>query len=374
MRIRLTVLMMAAMVLAACQGERATVTGQYGAGVVSGQVVMADGSSPAGVQVSIGGTGLSMIVGADGAFAFAGAPVDAELTFERGSDAVFAKLRLGENAGAVVIELAQTHAKKGTSKRRGASRGNPVTEFEGVIRTASATEIVVFTSKGVEQAIVLAADTMIRKGNTPVAPAELLPETRVHVKARKTETGFTAILVIVQNAKGGDDDDDDSERPEGKEYEGTVVSASATQLVLLAKGVEQTFLLSATTDIRKGNTPVAAADIQPGWRVHVKATTGADGTKTANRVIVQNTGSGDDDGDDDSGKVKFGGRVTAVSATGLTVETDSGSVSVTTDAATRIEKKGSAILLTAIVTGDRVKVEGTAAGENVVLARKIEVK
>jgi len=360
----LRVLMMAVAMLglAACQGEK-SVTGQYGTSVLSGQVVMADGSSPAGVQVTVSGTGLTTTVGADGVFAFAGAPAEADLVFERAADGIHAT-HGGSISG--VIELSKSEAKKGTRKGRGAGRGNPVSQFEGLIRTASATEIVVFTSKGVEQAIALTADTLIRKGNRPVLPAELLPDTRVHVKALKSETGFTALLVIVQNTGGGDDDGGGDDSPEGKEYEGIVISSSDTQLVMTdSKGVQQTFILTATTDIRKGNTPVAPAEILAGTRVHVKATTAADGTtKTATRVIVQNTNSG----------VKVSGVVTAVSTTGLIVQTDTASVTVNTDASTRIVKKKAAITLAEVHAGDRVKVEGTAAGENVVLAREIEVK
>lgn len=346
--------------LTACQGEKATVTGQYGTGVVSGRVVMADGSSPAGVQVSVSGTGLRATLDADGAFAFAGVREGAELVFERAADNVSAKL--GTVSG--VIELSKDQAKKGT--RKGRAAGGKAAQFEGLIRTASATQIVVFTSKGVEQAVAIAAETIIRKGNKPVLAAELLPGTRVHVKAQATEAGYTALLVTVQNSGGDDEDDDGEESPEGKEYEGIVVSSGAAQLVMTdAKGVQQTFVLTATTDIRKGNTPVTAAELLPGTRVHVKAATAADGVKTATRVIVQNVKN--------SG-VKVNGQVTAVSATGLTVQTETSSVTIATDASTRIVKKKAAIALTDIRAGDRVKVDGTPAGENVVLAREIEVK
>ncbi|HEX8029464.1 MAG TPA: DUF5666 domain-containing protein, partial [Vicinamibacterales bacterium] len=94
---------------------------------------------------------------------------------------------------------------------------------------------------------------------------------------------------IVQNTNGDDGGNDDG--PAAREYEGTVRSASATQLVVYtSRKVEETFVLTAETSIRKGNTPVLATDIQVGWRVHVKATTSTDGaTKTATSVIVQNT-------------------------------------------------------------------------------------
>lgn len=379
MRIRLAVVMMVVAALAACQrGERATVTGGYGASVVSGVVVMGDGGTPAGVRVTIAGTGLAAVLEADGRFAFAEAPEQAELQFNRAADGISASLQVSAAAGPVVVELSKSGAKKG-SKRRSSGGGNPVSQFEGVVRSATATEVVVFTSKKVEQAIALAPETAIRRGKTVLTAADLTADTRVHVKAVKTATGFTAISIVVQG--GGDPDD----APAKREYEGLVVSSAAAQLVIIdSKGVAQTFLLDAATVIRKGNTAVLATAIQPGWRVHVKATTNADGTLTATRVTVQNTGGddddddddGDDDGDDDDdkGEVKLSGRIAAVAATSITVQTDAGVVTVQTDASTKIEKHGDDVALSALAAGDKVKVEGTRVDATTVLAKEIEVK
>ena len=375
MRIKVLLLVVVMLALVGCQGEKATVTGEYGAAVVSGQVVMADGSSPAGVAVSLRGTGISTTLAADGRFAFAGAPEDGELAFERSADGVAALLRLERGSGPLVIELAQSSAAaKSSGKRRGVGRGgsgSSVTQFEGVIRSASATQIVVFTSKQVEQTIALDAATIISKGRTILTAADLTVDTRVHVKAKQVESGFVATLVAVQNGGAGEDDGD---RPEGREYEGTVVSAAAAQLVLRdARGVETTFVLDAATDIRKGNTVITAAEIQAGWRVHVKATTSADGaTKTATRVIVQNNNGGGDD--DDTTKVKLSGSVVAVTGTAITVNTGRATVTVQTDAATKIEKRGSAVALTSLLAGDRLKVEGTRVDATTILAKKIDVK
>jgi len=370
MRLKVAVLMMVLFAFAACQrGERASVTGGYGASVLSGVVVMGDGGTPAGVNVTVKGTGMAAVLAADGKFVFAGAPEQAELIFDRAADGISATLQVEANAGPVVVELAKSGAKK-SGRRRGARSGHSGAEFEGLVRSASATEVVVFTSKKVEQAIAITPETVIRRGQTILTPADLLVDTRVHVKALKTEAGaFNAYLIIVQ---GGEED----ESPEGKEFEGIVVSSAAEQLVIIdSKGVQQTFVLNATTVIRKGNTPVLATDIQPGWRVHVKATTNAaDGVRTATRVTVQRTHGDDDGGDGESTKVKFGGRVTAVAATTLTVETDEGAVTVQTDASTVIEKGGSAVALSAIVAGDKVKVEGTRVDATTVLAKEIEVK
>ena len=286
---RQSVLVLAAVavfVLGACHGsERATLTGAYGSAVVTGEVVMTEGVSPAGVEVSVSGTGMSVVLAADGRFSFAGVPEEAELVFQRASDGINATLRL-QSAGHVIVDLAQTTAQTNAKKGRRRAAGSKIYEFEGIIQSASATEIVVDSSRQPGVVIAITPTTVIRHGGTVLTAADLVAGMRVHVKALKIGDAFSATLIIVQN--DGQDDDEGDDRPAVREYEGTVVSANATTLVIFSsKKVEETFVLDATTVIRKGNTPVPATDIQPGWRVHVKASTGADGTKTAVLVIVQ---------------------------------------------------------------------------------------
>jgi hypothetical protein len=374
----MSMLMVAA--LAACQGrETASITGGYGSGVISGQVVMAQsGSSPAGVEVSVRGTGQSLVLAADGQFSFAALPEGAELAFRRATDSIAATYMLDQVSGHVVIELAQTTARKSGGRRRASGTGPKVEEFEGVVRSATAEQLVVFTSKQVEVTIALTPETIIRKGNTTLTAADLLLDTRVHVKAQKNDDAYRALLVIVQNQKSDDGDSSDEDSPSSREYEGLVRSVTATQLVVFdSHRREVTFLLDAQTVIRKGNATVAATDIQVGTRVHVKATVSADGlTNTATRVTIQNTNGGDDSDDDDDPKdeVKLSGAVTAVTATSLTVQSESGAVTVQTDAATRIRKRNSTITLGDVKAGDRVKVEGRTVAANTILARSIEVK
>lgn len=276
---------LALLVLSACQGQRETITGAYGSSMVTGEVVMAEGVSPAGVEVSVRGTGNAVVLAADGRFAFAGIPEEAELVFQRASDGIDASLRLERNADHVIVDLAQTTAKRGG--RRRASGPSKNYEFEGILTSASATEIVMDSSGAPGVVIALTPQTTIRHGNTVLTAADLLAGMRVHVKAQKSGDAYTAASIMVQN--NGDEGEDDGEGPAKSEYEGTVVSASATELVIFdSKKNNETFMLDAATVIRKGNTPVLATDIQPGWRVHVRASVGADGTtKTALLVIVQ---------------------------------------------------------------------------------------
>ena len=360
MKLRWMVIAVAVALVGCRGGERAAVTGSYGSGVVSGEVVMAAGGSPAGVEVSLRGTGMTTTLGADGKFAFGGVPEGAQMDFRR-SDGIEAALQLDALSTNMVIELAQSSAKKASSRRRSVGGGGTkYYQFEGVIRSATAEQIVVFTSKKQEVTIAMTPQTVIRKGNSVLTVADLLVDARVHVKAQGVGTGYTALEVKLQE---GEDDDGDDDQPSISEYEGIVVSASAAQLVMTdSHRREVTFAITAQTDIRKGNTPVLPADIQPGWRVHVKAATGADGVLTATRVIVQNTKTEDD--------VKLSGVVTAVGTADLKV----GDTTVQTNASTKIRKRGATIALADVHAGDRVKVEGTSVAANTVLAKEIEVK
>ena len=273
--------------LVGCRGgEKATITGSYGSGVISGEVLMAAGGSPQGVEVSLRGTGMTTTLGAEGRFVFATVPERAELGFRR-ADGIDASLRLDQASGHVVIELAGTTAKKSSSRQRAVrGGGTKVYQFEGLIRSADAQQIVVFTSKKEEVTIALNAQTVIRKGNVLLTVADLLVDTRVHVKAQQGEEVFTALEVKVQREDEGEEEE---ESPALQQYEGLIVSATATELVLLdSHRTEVTFVIDGATVIRKGNTRLLATDLQPGWRVHVKASTAA-GIHTATRITVQKT-------------------------------------------------------------------------------------
>jgi hypothetical protein len=289
MKTRDSVLVVAAlMALVACRGEQATVTGAYGAGVVVGKVAVTglNNNSPAGVQVWVRGTGMTTTLAEDGAFTFAEVPENAVLVFHR-ADGIDSTLELQKSTGFVEVTLSPVGASQSSGKRRAARSAPAVYEFEGLVRSAGAAQLVVFTSHQEEVTFTLDAGTVIRKGDQPVNAADLAEGARVHVKATKNADVYTATLVIVQDEE--EDNGGGNER-EAKEYEGLVRSASATKLVIFdAHGEEVTFVLDAQTVIRKGNAPFAAGDLKVDDRVHVKATVAAGGTKTATEVIVQNT-------------------------------------------------------------------------------------
>ena len=284
---RLLVLtMLGAVAVMGCNGRgESSIVGAYGSSAISGEVVISGmtNSSPAGVEVSVRGTGMTAVLGADGRFAFGNIPDGAELDFRRAADGIDASIHVDANSSFVTVELTARKARR----RAGGKGGERVHEFEGLIRSATADSIVVYTSKKVEVTIGLTPDTIIRKGQTILTPADLVVDTRVHVKARFADDAYTAILVIVQNEDDGEDDDPP---PAVREYEGKVVSFTATELVVFtSKKVEVTFVITEDTVIRKGSATFDLRQILAGMIVHVKAIPNADGTNTATLVIVQKT-------------------------------------------------------------------------------------
>ena len=356
--------------VAACRRETSSnITGSYAGNVLSGTVVL-DGieGSPGGLEVSVRDTGMVTTLGADGHFAFANVPDNAVLDFRR-SDGIQASFELTGNGGkgSIIIEVGRSRAGKSTGRGRSTRDKR---EFEGVIRSASAEGIVVYTSHKEEVSIGLADETVIRRGSEILTAADLVPDMRVHVRARRVDEGYVAQQIVVQgddDDDDGDDDGDDDERPALRQYEGTIVSASATELVITDSHRNQvTFAITAETIIRKGNTTVAAADLRPGQRVHVKATVADDGASTAVQIVLQNTRTA---------TVTVTGTVVSVTGTDILVTAKKGgNVTVQTDSSTSIRKKGKAIALTDIVAGDSLSATGTSISENTILATEVEIR
>ena len=219
----------AVVLLAACRGHRETVTGDYGMGVVSGQIVMASGmanASPVGVRVGVGGTGMSVVVGADGRFAFAGVGDGAELIFERQNDGVNARLSLASTSAPVVVELGMTTA---TLSRHRAAPSVPQQQIEGTITAASATSFTVHDEHGNDDVLQITDKTVIRKGSTVLTPADLTVGLRVHVTAAGANNAQVALLVLVQDEKAEPGDDRGGQTMTAN---GTVKSVGSDSLVV----------------------------------------------------------------------------------------------------------------------------------------------
>jgi hypothetical protein len=362
--------------LAACNHEHSSVTGSYGSGVVSGQVVvtgMGD-NSPAGIEVSVAGTGMSAMLTAEGRFAFAQVPENARLSFRR-ADGIDASLNVSGASTNMTIEVNGTTATHATRRRSAGPRGGSehVSEFEGTVQSATDTQLVLLTSNQQTVTLALTATTSIRSGRTILTAAALTSGTSVHAKATKAGDAYTALAVFVQSEDDGEGDDDGSHHEGFHEYEGIVQSVADTQLVILdSHGQTDTIMLTATTVITKGSARVTAADITTGSRVHVRTMLGSDGTNTALTIVIA-PGSTNDGGHGQRAEVS--GTVTAVGADTLSLQTaHSGVVTLQVNSATRIRRGGSTISLGDIAAGARVEASGTRVDATTLLASSINVE
>lgn len=350
------VLAAAVMLFVSCRHEQ-TVAGNYGMSSVSGQVVMASGGTPAGVSVTVRGTGQTLILGEDGRFSFNGVPDDVQLVFTR-ADGIHATFAAAKSSS-MVIELGSNSA-----TARGRSRSAPSTphsEFEGLVKSASATELVITDSHRGDVTFVLDTNTVARKGDVTVAPADLVAGDRVHVRAAKqADDSYLALLVLVQNTLA---------QHQASEFEGIVKAISAGSLTLDSRGGDVVLQIDSSTTF----TPAAPV---VGDRVHVRAVKSGDAL-VALSVRVQGS---DDEGEGGGGEhggttMTANGKVSAVSASELTVESEShGSVTVKIDSHTIIRKQGVHIAAGDIKSGDSVNTRGTRIDDHSLLAEQIEVR
>lgn len=277
--------------LGACNG-RESVTGGYGSGVVTGKVTMAAGvsnSSPAGVRLSVAGTGISVVLAEDGTFALSGVPDRAELRFTRETDGLSASFTVNANGAPLAIELAPNNAHSSGRVRAVNPIQPPYSEFEGLIKTPGATSLVVTDSHGKDVTIQLSDSTVIRHGDTTIAAADLKAGDRVHVKATLKDSVYTATLVLVQNSG------DDSSGDDGGEHGGTTMTANGTvkavgagQLtVTTAPNGDVTVKVDGSTIIRKQGDIITLADIKVGDGVNTMGTRVDDHTELARQIEVR---------------------------------------------------------------------------------------
>ncbi len=310
---------MVAAVLSSCSRHETPVTGNYGGRVVSGQVVMASdmtNGSPAGLEVSVVGTGMTATLGADGRFTFVGVPENAEMTFRR-ADGIDSRLRLSGPTNSLTVEVSANGVKEtnsnGGGRRRASSKKDPgpSLQFEGtLVGAATADKLTIHDSHGNDVEITLTDTTLIRKGNETVAATDLKDGDRVHVKALNINGVLIAIQVIVQNPA---EDDDDDEAGTTMTANGPVRSVNPLVVFSQPKG-EVTVNTDDKTIIRKQGQIITVDDIKVGDEINCLGTRVDDTTMLARQIEVRgndhDNGGGNGNGNGNgggNGKGKGGG-------------------------------------------------------------------
>ena len=271
-RLEVGVIAVAVLALVGCQ-QRESITGGYGDHVVAGQVAMAAGmlnSSPAGVRVTVGATGMSAVLDAAGNFMFVNVPDNADLHFTRGADGIDAHFDTSAAIGPVFVELSTHSASSG--RRRTAPPTAVLKQIEGVVTAISATDVTVNGTK-----FTFTKDTVIRHGDTPIAPADIKIGDRVHVKAN----GTAAVEILVQNT--GDQNEDQTMTANG-----TVTATSASGLTVATEAHGSvTVNVDSSTIIRKQDAIIRLADIKIGDQVNTMGTRVDAQTEKAKQIEVR---------------------------------------------------------------------------------------
>ena len=268
--------------LSGCHGESSLTAPSTGSHVLTGQVVPVGdlaGSSPAGITVSCSG----QVATTDGAgqFAFMGLPDassqytilsttassgDLKLAFSR-KDGINASGSVSAAAASVIVQLQKSQASilvTGLSKR----------EIEGLITAISLTSPMSITvndaSTHGDVKVEITNSTVIRKGNQTLSAANLNVGDRVHVKASVNTGGSLTAFEIMLQQSGTDGG-------QTQELEGLITAVSDKSITVnnASTGGDVKALITGDTVIRKGNTTIAAKDLNVGDQVHVK-TVGAE--------------------------------------------------------------------------------------------------
>jgi hypothetical protein len=151
------------------------------------------GSTPSGINVS--SNGQIAVTDAAGNFAFVTLPAEnVQLNFSR-ADGISARATVSATASAVVVELQKTQAAVVTT-----GTGGQVKELEGLIVVVSDSSIAVANaSTRRDETAAITGDTVIRKGNQLLTPADLHQGDRVHVKTTGPADALVAVEIRLQN-------------------------------------------------------------------------------------------------------------------------------------------------------------------------------
>jgi hypothetical protein len=271
---KLAILLFAVVALVGCRNRENAITAAYGDGIVTGQVISdgeVDGSA-AGIEVRVLGTGMSMVVDDGGRFTFAGVPSRANLHFSRadGIDASIPVTSREMNVRVSGLRVASDKAKK-----------PKVAQLEGLILDIDGDMFIMYTSKKVEQMVLVTEVTRIRKGNETLTIDDLEVGYRVHVKGLSNDGKTKALEVIVQNTNiddpddGEDDGDDDggtTPPPTGGQTmtaNGLVLSVSGSDLVVRSQSKGNvTVRTDANTIIKRQGKRIQVSEIKPNDEVN----------------------------------------------------------------------------------------------------------
>ncbi|HET9315628.1 MAG TPA: carboxypeptidase-like regulatory domain-containing protein [Vicinamibacteria bacterium] len=288
-------LVVPALILAACGGpsspsseEGISLQGTFvGAGAASASSAGRAGSVASTITVTVvENPSIVVTVGADGRFSLRGLPAGG-FTLLFTADGVrvgtlsFAELKPNQEI-TLTVRLEGGTIVLVEERRDGIGHGD--TEIEGQVDAVNALNPAgesIFVING-RTVVARPGETTIREGNRSRSVNDVTVGRQVHVKgtfivtSSRTNQMVLAHEIILQ----GDDDGSAPVPPRGScavgsnaEVEGLITGKGASSVTVTQQGKgDYLCLVSSSTRIRKGNTTYTFAQLQGGWRVHVKGT------------------------------------------------------------------------------------------------------
>lgn len=302
--------------LAACGGgtsspseEGVSIQGTVvGSGVASASSVRTSSGAAATITVTVAeNPAITATVGADGRFSLRGLPPGG-FTLVFSSNGVplgsipFAEVKPNQEI-TLTIRIDGSTVVVVEERRNGIGHGD--TEIEGRVDSVvslNPSGDSVFVIDG-HTVVARPGQTAIREGNRSRTVNDVTVGRQVHVKGvflPSSSAGAQGVLAEEIKLQGGDNGGSDPTPPRGScaagsnaEVEGLITGKGGSSVTVTQQGKgDYLCLVSAGTRIRKGNTTYTFAQLQNGWRVHVKGTqqgmAGAACQVNASEIKVQN--------------------------------------------------------------------------------------
>lgn len=281
------------LILAACGGPSSPSSAE---GISLQGTLVGDGvasASSAGGRASVASTitvtvvenpSIVVTVGADGRFSLRGLPAGG-FTLLFTADGVkvgtlsFAELKPNQEI-TLTVRLEGNTIVVVEERRDGIGHGD--TEIEGKVEAVNALNPAgdsIFVING-RTVVARPGETTIREGNRARSVNDVTVGRQVHVKGTFIVTSSRTNQMVLAHEIMLQDDGGGSEPPRGScavgsnaEVEGLITAKGASSVTVTQQGKgDYLCLVSASTRIRKGNTTYTFAQLQGGWRVHVKGT------------------------------------------------------------------------------------------------------
>ena len=251
------------------------------------------------------------------------------------------------------VEVDALRASDGTYTALVVKVESETVEVEGVITAISTTSMTIRKGDGKEVVVKLTDKTLARRDDHVVAISSLVVGMRVEVEAvRNADQTLTALLIEVHS------------EDEFIKIKGVVTAVGTDALTVHTRSGDVTVAVTPDTIIRNDDHVVPLSSIHVGDFVEIDAQQNG-GTLTAIRIEL----------DEEDHLLEIEGKITAISGSSITIQTEDGSkVEVNVGATTTIRGEDGPIPLSQLKVGDKIEVKAQRNADGSLQAIDIKVE